>query len=163
MRVNSAMRALLGDAAFRVPEPAVAAIDRYVLEDGWTVAGNGALVLSAMWPADHSVIPVERLGGEEYEVNDLDLSLTVLDRSRADFPARAAARCLHVARLLPAAAARCLPAADQLVCMVSVFVDGEHGDIQGGTRRGNYPTWPEDLESFRTQACAVLTGSAGAR
>jgi hypothetical protein len=149
MRVNSAMRALLGDAAFRVPEPAVAAIDRYVLEDGWTVAGNGALVLSAMWPADHSVIPVERLGGEEYEVNDLDLSLTVLDRSRADF--------------LPRAAARCLPAADQLVCMVSVFVDGEHGDIQGGTRRGNYPTWPEDLESFRTQACAVLTGSAGAR
>jgi hypothetical protein len=58
--------------------------------------------------------------------------------------------------------------------MVSVFVDGGHGDIQGGnlrfcTRRGTYPTWPEDLEWFKLQACAVLdlsdvpTGSAGAR
>jgi hypothetical protein len=39
MLVNSAMRALVGDSAFRVPEPVIAPIDRYVLEGGRTVWG----------------------------------------------------------------------------------------------------------------------------
>lgn len=156
------MRALLATDTFAAERPVVPPDVRYVVDAGWTVGPNGALLLAALWREGMHDIPAAALGHGEYEVNDVDVSLGDLGRDRPEFLPRAAARVLLVARRL-LTGSRGLPGADTLLATVSISVDVDDEDfaLQGGTvrfftRRGEHPGWFDELEGFTREAIAVL-------
>ncbi|MET8262888.1 hypothetical protein ABZU92_02735 [Micromonospora arida] len=162
MRTNAAMRSLLGSAAFAADQPTVSELDQETLDAGWTVEPSGALLLAGHRPKHLHPIPVEALGEGEYEVNDVHVSLDDLGRETADFLPRAASRGLHVARRM-LASARGLPGSATLLAAVAIHVDVDDEDfaLQGATirffsRRGSYPPWFDELETYTREAIAVL-------
>ncbi|MEU8217005.1 hypothetical protein AB0C47_14660 [Micromonospora taraxaci] len=162
LRTNTAMRRLLGSAVFATDQPRVPELEQDTLDAGWTVEPSGALLLVAHRPTSMHDIPVAALGEGEYEVNDVHVSLADLGGEPADLLPRAASRGLYFARRM-LAAARGLPGAELLLATVAVHVDVDDEDfaLQGVTvrfftRRGSYPDWFDELETFTLEAIAVL-------
>ncbi|MET7375307.1 hypothetical protein [Micromonospora arida] len=165
LRTNAAMRSLLGSAAFAADQPTVPELEQDTLDAGWTVEPGGALLLLRHRPKHLQHIPAEALGEGEYEVNDVHVSLDDLGRETADFLPRAASRGLHFARRM-LAAARGLPGSETLLAAVAIHVDVADEDfaLQGATirfftRRGHYPRWFDELETYTHEAIAVLDPS----
>ncbi|MFK4244181.1 hypothetical protein ACI2KV_14985 [Micromonospora chokoriensis] len=162
LRANAAMRSLLGSAAFAVDQPTVPEMEQTTLDAGWTVEPSGALLLVRHRPKCMHDIPAEALGGGEYEINDVYVSLDDLGRESVDFLPRAASRGLYFARRM-LASARGLPGSETLLAAVAIHVDVDDEDfaLQGATirffsRRGSYPDWFDELETFTLEAIAVL-------
>jgi len=106
----------------------------------------------------------DRIGSYEYEINDVYLSLDDL-HGGDDLLPRAAARTIDVARRLLRAGLR-LPGSGTLTAVAAVHVDADDElfDLQGGrvrlfTRRGEHPSWFDDLETFEQEALALLDRS----
>lgn len=123
----------------------------------------GAILLKSLWGRGwRTSIDASEVGAYEYEVNDVYGSLADLAADQATYLNRAAVRGFSFAtRMLEYAAA--LPDADRLTATVGISVDEKDEDffLQGVTirffsRRGDYPTWFEDLERYRSEAIAVV-------
>jgi hypothetical protein len=171
MRANTRMRALL-DGTIGPAEPAALPEEtvpadalpedaRAVVADGWVIGPNDTLLLRNRWPGRSAELPPAEIGSYEYEINDVFLSLDDL-RGDHDFLRRAAARTVAVARRL-LRSARGLPGSETLTAVATVAADeaDELFALQGGrirlfTRRGDYPSWFDDLETFELHAVALL-------
>jgi hypothetical protein len=165
MRVNSRMRALLSDEAFTNDRPSLPPDTRDIVDAGWTVGPNGALLLASRWRQGMPAIPAAGLGCGEYDVNDVYISLDDLGRENPDFVFRAAARGLYFTEMM-LEKGLVLPGSETLLAMVAVFVDvdDEAFALQGArvrffTRRGDFPEWFDDLEAFKLEAIAMLDRS----
>jgi hypothetical protein len=165
MRANTRMQALLDDLRpaepTALPEDALPEDARAALAEGWVIGPNGTLLLRNRWPGRSGRLPPAEIGTYEYEINDVFLSLDDL-RGHEDFLRRAAARTVAVARRL-LQSARGLPGSETLTATAAVAVDetDELFPLQGGrirlfTRRGDQPSWFEDLERFELHAVAIL-------
>jgi len=162
MRMNASMRRLLEGLSidYRQELPDDAA---YVLESGWQVGPQGALLLRALWGSGwgKDINPAE-LGNYEYEVNDVYVPLRDLAVDMDTYLSKAVSRTMSfTVRMLEQA--KTLPEADKLLSLVSVAIDIDSEDflLQGGivrffTTRGNYPSWLSDLEGFELEALALL-------
>jgi hypothetical protein len=164
MRTNARMRTLL-DGRFRPADSAAPPRDaRAVLAGGWTLGPHGALLLADRWTGAAGPVLPNQIGSYEYDINDVYLSLDDL-RGGDDLLPRAAARTIDVARRLLRAGLR-LPGSGTLTAVAAVHVDADDElfDLQGGrvrlfTRRGQHPSWFDDLETFEKEALAVLDRS----
>lgn len=162
MKVNSPMRDLLRVAP-PMEDPSHLPDDaRAVLEAGWTVGPSGSLLLRSLWHGRRASIAGSDVGQYEYEINDVYISLTDLGDDMSSYLAHAVSRGIFLATTMLRKAKR-IPGSDDLVAAVAVFVDmnDEAFLLQGArvrffTRRGDYPTWFEDLERFELQAMAVI-------
>ena len=134
-----------------------------VARAGWALGPRGAILLKSLWGRGwRTSIDASEVGAYEYEVNDVYGSLTDLAADQATYLNRAAVRGVSFAtRMLKDAAA--LPGADRLTATVGISVDEKDEDffLQGVTirffsRRGDYPTWFEDLERYQSEAIAVV-------
>lgn len=134
-----------------------------VARAGWLLGPCGAILLKSLWGRGwRTSIDASEVGAYEYEVNDVYGSLADLTADQATYLNRAAARGVSFAiRMLKDAAA--LPGADSLIATVGISVEEKDEDffLQGVTirffsRRGNYPTWFEDLERYQSEAIAVV-------
>jgi hypothetical protein len=133
-----------------------------ILEAGWVVGPGGALLLRALWNGAATSFPQSYVGKYEYDTNDVYLSLADLASDMNSYLARAASRGVLFANELLVRASD-LPCASDLAAVVGIFMETEHEDFlrQGArlrffSRRGDYPDWFEDLESFSAQAVAVI-------
>lgn len=159
------MRTLLRDESFIDDRPTLPPDIQAIVDAGWTVGPNGALLLASLWWEGRHDIPSAQTGHAEYEVNDVHISLGDLRRENPGFLSRAASRGLFFAMTM-LEKALVLPHGESLLATVAVPVDVDDPDfsLQGTTvrffsRRGNYPGWFDDLEGFRLEAIAVLDGS----
>lgn len=159
------MRSLLGSAAFAADQPTLPELELDTLDAGWTVEPSGALLLVRHRPERMPDIAAEALGEGEYEINDVHVSLDDLGRETADFLPRAASRGLYFARRM-LSSARGLPGSETLLAAVAIHVDVDDEDfgLQGATirfftRRGHYPPWFDELETYTHEAIAVLDSS----
>jgi hypothetical protein len=134
-----------------------------VARAGWVVGPHGAILLKSLWGSGwRTSIQPSEVGSYEYEVNDVYASLSDLSTDMETYVYRAAMRGISFAvRMLRDAAA--VPGAGSLVAAVGVPVD-EQDEVfllQGATvrffsRRGDYPTWFEELERYQNEAIAVV-------
>ncbi len=163
MKMNVRMRELLEYAATETWKPSFSGRAQSVVEAGWIVGPNGALLLRAMngnsWSGEFD--PSE-IGHYEYEVNDVYISLSGLRGDMRRYLPRAASRGLFFARRMLRNASA-LEGGDRLLALVSIFADEDYEGffLQGATvkffsRRGHYPDWFEDLEGFQREAIAIL-------
>ncbi|MFY1598888.1 hypothetical protein [Micromonospora sp. WMMD737] len=134
-----------------------------VARAGWVLGPGGAILLKSLsGPGWRNDIDASEVGLYEYEVNDVYVSLFDIADNRETYLSRAAVRGISfAARMLKDAAA--LPEADRLLAVVGISVDEGDEDflLQGATvrffsRRGDYPTWFEDLERYQKEAIAVI-------
>ncbi|WP_322778209.1 hypothetical protein [Frankia sp. Cas4] len=157
------MRELLADSLTETWRPSLPSRAQSIVEAGWMVGPNGALLLRAMygdsWSGEFD--PLE-IGHYEYEVNDVYISLSDLRGDMGRYLPRAASRGLFFARRMLRDASA-LEGCDRLLALVSIFADEDYEGffLQGATvkffsRRGHYPDWFEDLEGFQREAIAIL-------
>ncbi|QKW13398.1 hypothetical protein [Verrucosispora sp. NA02020] len=134
-----------------------------VARAGWALGPCGAILLKSLWgPGWRTNIDASEVGSYEYEVNDVYASLSDLAVNKAAYLNGAAIRGISFAtRMLRDASD--FPEADSLLAVVGISVDEEDEDflLQGASvrffsRRGDYPTWFEDLERYRKEAIAVV-------
>lgn len=162
MRTNSSMRDLLRQAPSREELPPLPDDAQAVLDAGWTVGPEGSLLLRALWNGVLTPLPASTVGRYEYDINDVYIPLADLASDMSNYLSKAALRGASFATEMLLSASE-FPASDTLVAMVGIFTDTEDEDfvLQGArlrffTRRGNYPGWFENLESFELQAVAMI-------
>jgi hypothetical protein len=162
MRANSRMQALLSDDAFVTDKPDLPAETEAIIRAGWRVGPGGDLVLAAVSRESPLRVSPSEIGGHEYEVNDVYISLDDLRDDPATLLARAASRGLSFATEMLKSGLS-LPGSETLTATVSLFIDMTDEDfaLQGTvvrffTRRGDSPEWFQDLEAFTMEATAVL-------
>ncbi|MFG3419143.1 hypothetical protein [Micromonospora sp. NPDC048063] len=162
MKMNSPMFAVLERGAVDPGRNLSPELDE-VARAGWVLGPCGAILLKSLWgPGWRTSIDASEVGSYEYEVNDVYVSLSDLAANKGTYLNRAAVRGISfAARMLRDATA--LPEADSLLAVVSISVDEGDEDflLQGATvrffsRRGEYPTWFEDLERYQKEAVAIV-------
>jgi hypothetical protein len=159
---NSSMRALLRDPGFLGDRPVLQLDTQSIVDAGWTIGPGGALLLAARTAQGRLELPESEIGGYEYDINDVHISLDDMRDSEGLFLAKAASRAVFFAvQLLEKGAA--LPGAASLVASVAVTVavDDEYFSLQGAkvrffTRRGDPLDWFDDLEKFRIEAIGLF-------
>ncbi|MEU8267843.1 hypothetical protein AB0B89_11800 [Sphaerisporangium sp. NPDC049002] len=134
-----------------------------VIEGGWVVGPHGVLSLAALhdpeldMQVDH-LEPFE----VEYHRNEVWIPGDDLPVDREGYLTAICVRALTFS-LAALAAARNLPGFDTLTAVISTGVDADwstHGTtVKFFTRRGGYPNWFDDLESFEIEAVALLEAS----
>jgi hypothetical protein len=158
---NSRMDALHPDVCSDLSRRALPEELESILASGWIKGVGGALLLSAV--GRHLAareVPYDRLGGFEYEVNDLHIPDRDLSSDVGEFLPRLSSRALTFA-ISGLEMSRTLEGSDKLIAVVGVGVGEDfitHGaTVKFFTKRGDYPRWFEDLERFEDEAMAVLT------
>lgn len=162
MRMNSRMERLIQHRAFRGELPGLPDNARALVKRGWIVGPGGALLLGGLWGGRRTELAASELGRYEYEINDVNLSLTDLADDSETYLARAASRSFLFAKRMLQMGAR-LPGSETLHSLIGVFVDTSDEDfqIQGVnvrffTERGDPIGWFDDLERFEHHALALL-------
>ncbi|WP_143121553.1 hypothetical protein [Saccharopolyspora antimicrobica] len=164
MRMNSLMRSLCQTASEKEGARTLPEELRDLVERGWRIGPNGALLFAACyddgagWRSDWRA---EEIAQHELEVNDIGIPCGDFPKERAPFLNGAVARSYAFSRAA-LGAARGLPASELLVAIISVGVDDDylmHGaTVKFATRRDGFPTAYDDLERFQYEAMAVIEG-----
>ncbi|MGW4644550.1 hypothetical protein ACWEN6_38970 [Sphaerisporangium sp. NPDC004334] len=167
MIVNSRMQVLLAQApeetwARPLPEDLQETVDA-----GWAYRSGGPLLLAALCAsAVDTPPPGEQYFATEYHVHDIWVPGDDLDPSRNVYLPAIASRALVFA-WAALNEARHLPEFRTLAAVVGIGVADDfllHGTtVRFFTRRGEYPSWFDDLESYELEAMALLDASDARR
>lgn len=156
MIVNSRMARLMECSGAGLPALPAELVE--IVDGGWMVMDGGALALAELVGEPAHVDP-DRVGRWELDTNDIRIPDDDLLTDPGTYLTRVAARGLAFAAET-LRSARGLPGADALIAVIGTGTGEdflEHGTtVKLFTRRGDYPRWFDDLESFEQEAMAVL-------
>lgn len=159
MRENSLMRKIRREARI-LRQGELPAELQDILRSGWIVGPAGSLLLKRLfgsgWGSDW--LP-EEVAHHEFEVNDVWIPSEGLPQERSLFLSGVVSRARSFA-LLAMEDAQKFDSGDLLVAGISQGIDDDyltHGaTVKFFTRRGEYPRFLDDLESYRIEAMAVV-------
>ncbi|GAA3825847.1 hypothetical protein GCM10022226_53260 [Sphaerisporangium flaviroseum] len=167
MIVNSRMQVLLAQAPEETWARPLPEALQEIVDAGWGYRSGGSLLLAALCD---SVVdappPGEQYFATEYHVNDIWVLGEDLDPTRDVYLRAIAGRALVFA-WVALNEARQLPEFGTLAAVVGTGVADDfllHGTtVRFFTRRGDYPSWFDDLESYELEAMALLDASDARR